>query len=264
MGFWGDELFQSDRDLDTIGHLDWAIGLHDLEEAARTKLSKKSDGEETEGKDDKHDGLYYTVLGGGSHPELVKKHIESTDGFKKEMMRLLEVGKSTTHPFDWENRAYAGLLLGACAMTLGCDIPGFDFKAIMKQLLPLATETSKAQKKQLKKALAKKGGYVPGTPYNFYSAGLCETANLNDMLDAVAKTPHSGDKCGLCGSDEGHCEEAKQDEDPDSKTPLMMCGRCKKQMYCSKYCQKHHWNLHKKVCEKVEMEIEDEDEDESD
>lgn len=38
-------------------------------------------------------------------------------------------------------------------------------------------------------------------------------------------------KCIMCGNDTN-----------------VRCGRCGVMPYCSKFCQKKHWKLHKKVC----------------
>jgi len=29
---------------------------------------------------------------------------------------------------------------------------------------------------------------------------------------------------------------------------LFYCGRCEEKLYCSKQCQKNHWEIHKQVC----------------
>jgi len=42
-------------------------------------------------------------------------------------------------------------------------------------------------------------------------------------------------KCGKCG-------------DFETGTKFKVCGRCRKEPYCSRECQKEDWNFHKQLC----------------
>jgi hypothetical protein len=42
------------------------------------------------------------------------------------------------------------------------------------------------------------------------------------------------------------CEESPK----NAELKLSRCGACKKVAYCSKGCQKAHWNVHKQQCAK--------------
>lgn len=114
-------LFQSDHDFDMLGEMSHEAGLTKLEEDAQARAK-------AEGKSDKEvNSICYTIYGNDcSDPELVRKHLDSgvlVDMIaKKESKMLSKLTGSLDQRLDYLARDpyYAYVLLGACAMTLGC------------------------------------------------------------------------------------------------------------------------------------------------
>ncbi|KAJ4384597.1 hypothetical protein N0V86_000197 [Didymella sp. IMI 355093] len=71
MGAWDHDLFQSDNDFDTVDELAHEMDLSKLEE--ELWASAKAGGKSDEGVDK----IYLSIYGGGSHPEVVRKHLDS-------------------------------------------------------------------------------------------------------------------------------------------------------------------------------------------
>lgn len=171
---------------------------------------------------------------------------------------------------DYPAPAYILVILGACAMTLGCSLaPSFaDWLSANFEEVGLMRDGLV----QMRTAL--NGGFNNGVPYDFGSKGLMETmdnggppmedrifpnmmnveapgamftaAGMRDMSAHLAKARAAGDwdtsstVCGNC--------KAKENKQGG---PLLTCSRCMKKKYCSKDCQKVHWNKHKIICEKA-------------
>ena len=167
---------------------------------------------------------------------------------------------------------YAYVLLGACAMTLGCHLPE-PYVAMLKKVYDQGGLMPDAQR-QMKKALFGPDGYQNGVPYDFKSLSLEEQADANGKIPGGNKPNHFGfvgmnvlepghlfntgmttcktsavikelrskynnpDACGECAARQGQDGAA-----------LLQCARCKDRRYCSTACQKNHWKVHKKVCQ---------------
>lgn len=217
--------------------------------------------------------LTSTPGGGGDAQEEIRAHLESgvlETLFAKKEQEMLHPPKHAWLP------DYQFVLLGACAMTLGCRIPP-RYKTLMQKHF-LHVGILETGERQLFKALNGPDGYKEGVPYEFEVPADVEAAYEAEMQRREAAggfvmmnvpAPHSlfggppknktlraameegkfgQASCGGCGADE------KEDGGP-----LLRCAKCKKRGYCSVGCQKEHWKLHKKVCVAVEADGEKED-----
>ncbi|XP_014561768.1 hypothetical protein COCVIDRAFT_33375 [Bipolaris victoriae FI3] len=259
MGAWGYCLFQSDNDLDIVSEMSDEAGLTKLEEEAQAPHS-----------------IYYTIYRNiCSDPELVRKHLDSgvlVDMIaKKESKMLSELTGSLDQRLDYLTRdpCYAYVLLGACAMTLGCQLPD-AYVSMLKKVYTEGGLMPDAQR-QMKKALFGPGGYKNGRPYDFGSKTLLETANAREVEERdtgsqgfvmmnvlspggiwntgmttsttslILKEPRAQrnepDVCGGCGADHRAGGNA-----------LLTCSKCHNRKYCSIECQKKSWKVHRKVC----------------
>lgn len=77
--------------------------------------------------------------------------------------------------FYLQDPCYVYLLLGACAMTLGCRLPE-PYTAMLKMVYTEGGLMPDALK-QMRKALFGPNGYNNGIPYDFESKDRLETAN---------------------------------------------------------------------------------------
>ena len=167
---------------------------------------------------------------------------------------------------------YIFMLLGACAMTLGCTIPK-RYKTTMQKVYMCVGLPSDALV-QIKKALKGPNGYKDGKPYDFESPGLVETAN-SERVDAkpnamgftslnvwgpgtLLYNPPMGSTAGLEELKAARANESKYSKDvcggcgakeAAGGGELQSCGICKARKYCSKECQKKQWKFHQEVCE---------------
>ncbi|KAF2623470.1 hypothetical protein BU25DRAFT_434264 [Macroventuria anomochaeta] len=243
IGAWGYGLFQLDNDFDTLSELGHDMGL--------TKL------------DDKEvDSIYLSIYGGASHHEVVRKHLDSgvlADFVKVKEAKMLSIPNSSQDQqleYLFRYPCYGYVLLGACAMTLGCHLP----ESYIDML-----------KIQIHKALFGPDRYRDGEPYDFESEGLIETTNAmtddsNDELNGLGckglnvirpggifntgmgnstdsviikelrSKLHSPNACAECSTRHGSDGSA-----------LLQCARCKERKYYSVICQKKHWKIHKKL-----------------
>jgi hypothetical protein len=172
--------------------------------------------------------------------------------------------------------SYKLIILGACAISLGCTLPD-AFKTWLEHAHDKVNLMPKGVR-QLSKALYGPDGAVPGKPFDLGSAGLIATMEgarddedellfpnsngafqmLNTSSPFSLLTPESAqsiskdlqaqrqeskfaeDLCNGCG--------AKQ---AANGVPLLTCGKCKKRRSCSKACQKKMWKVHKVLCKKT-------------
>jgi hypothetical protein len=262
-------LFQSDHDFDIIDDLNHEAGLSKLMEEAQSFA--KTAGEDEKDIDDIHYSIYAHYC---SNPDLVRKHLDS--GLlvkmiaKKEATMLAMPAKERELEFALQDPCYVYVLLGACAMTLGCQLPE-RYIAMLKKVYTKGGLMPDALK-QMKKALADPNGYRNGEPYDFESKSLVETANSDDREDEKPSTfgffsmnvpspgglfdtgmgsssasaiikdlrnkPNKPNVCAGCGTDSAKGGQT-----------LLVCSRCKDRKYCSLECQKLHWKVHKKLCE---------------
>jgi len=102
-----------------VGH---EAGLTKLEEEAQAKAKAA-------GKSEKEIGsIYYSLYGNGSpRDDIVRKHLDSgalvNHIAKKEATLLAMPTKDREIEYHLQDPCYAYVLLGACAMTLGCRLP---------------------------------------------------------------------------------------------------------------------------------------------
>ncbi|KAJ4309525.1 hypothetical protein N0V94_008890 [Neodidymelliopsis sp. IMI 364377] len=273
MGAWGYGLFQSDNDFDTLSELGDEMGLTKLEEemCAAAKAAGKTAKEV--------DSIYLSIYGGGSHPDVVRKHLDSgvlANFVKVKEAKMLSIPDGTQNQqleYMFRDPCYTYVLLGACAMTLGCQLPD----AYLTMLKVVYTEGGLMPDavKQMHKALFGPNGFKSGEPYDFESKSLIEQANAMDeeeedsdddsngrgfklmnvmslggifntgmsnstnsvIMRELRNKLHTPDTCAGCSA--RHVSDG---------SALMQCGRCKDRKYCSFECQKTHWKIHKKLC----------------
>lgn len=266
-------LFQSDHDFDTLSELGHEMGLTKLEEdmQAAARAAGKSEEEV--------DRIYLSIYGGGSHPEVVRKHLDSgvlADFIKVREAKMLSIPDGTQDQqleYLFRDPCYLYVLLGACAMTLGCHLPE-SYMAMLKKVYTEGGLMPDALK-QMRKALFGPGGFKNGEPYDFESKSLVEQANANAIADDSDDKPngsgwrfmnvlspggifntgmgdsttslvmkelrsklHNPNVCAECSVRHGQGGQA-----------LLQCARCKDRKYCSIGCQKKHWKVHRRVCE---------------
>jgi len=268
-------LFQSDHDFDIVENLTSEAGLYKLEEDAKAIAKAK-------GKSEKDvDGVSYLIYAPAcSDPGSVRKHLDGgilVDLIAKKETKMLAVPsghKDEMLEYLMEDPCYVYVLLGACAMTLGCPLPD-AYVAMLKKVYTEGGLMPDAQR-QMKKALFGPDGYVNGVPYDLESKSLVEEANarpsqksngpgfeiMNVMspgglfntgmttssTSAVIKElrdqRNKPDACGNCGVK--HRSEGQA---------LLKCSKCKNRSYCSAECQKKAWKVHKKVCEPTKVSL---------
>ncbi|KAF3047236.1 hypothetical protein E8E11_007961 [Didymella keratinophila] len=159
MGAWGHGLFQSDNDLDTVSELGHEMGLSKLEEDMEATAKAEGKSEEEVRK------IYLTICGGGSHRET----------WETNMLTVPNGSKDQQLEYLFRDPVYYYVLLGACAMTLGCHLPD-SFLNMLKIVYTESGFLSPALK-QLHKALFGPKSFKNGEPYDFESKSLVETAN---------------------------------------------------------------------------------------
>ena len=188
------------------------------------------------------------------------------------LARLLvrQQAKLRTSYNEYNRDGYTFILLGACAMSLGCKLPEATVCLMKKHYNNVGL--MRGAKKQMERALDEKTGYKNGKAWDFGSKGLRETMesggppkedrlfpnamNVEEpgatstataglgrklaeqlaLVNAMEETKHGRDVCGSCGAKEGK-----------NGSELLNCGRCKSRKYCNKACQVEHWNLHKMI-----------------
>lgn len=268
----GAGLFESDNDLDTVSEMGHAMGLSKLEDEikAAAKAAGKSDSEV--------DRIYLSIYG-GSHPDVVRKHLDSGVlanfiGVKEARMMKIPTGSvDELAEYMFRDPCYEYVLLGACAMSLGCQLP----KSFLDMLKIVYTEFSimPGSLRQIRKALFGPGGFENGEPYDFESKDIIETINSTPdkpadgrafsmvnvfppggglfstgvgdsaksmVLKELRDKYHKPDVCASCSKRRGK-----------NGGELLQCSKCKDRKYCSFDCQKKHWNVHKKVCQPVDV-----------
>lgn len=286
MGAWGLGLFENDHDYDRVSELDEEAGLHALEDEAKKRSKQQqhfpamkgdgstkqsgnntSENNATEAQGDSDDFSTLSMCGGlCADIPLVREHLDSGV--------LLKLIKGKTAKMDAASdewglswAVYDLVLLGACAMSLGCKIPDVFKSLLIKHYL--SSELQRDALLQMQVALDDSPKrYKEGEPYDFSPRGIEEMAELAaehksdllfprgreyQMLNMAApfgmhRNPNqappkefAADVCGGCGAKERH--------DGD---PLLSCGKCKTRKYCGKVCQQAHYKRHKPSCKATE------------
>jgi hypothetical protein len=248
--FW-----ESEWDLDLVSDFYEPAGLAALEgkakEKAKQKQAQSKDGSASKtdnpaGVDEDDD---YPILSLHASQcadiDLVREHLDG--GVLRELVKQWKAkmeGNDDDDKLAAFHRGYYGyqfMLLGACAMTLGCKLE-CDFK----ELLIKRYRTSGLMRDALymmQLALGDGPDRYKDTPYDFWSKGLVGADPEEYEEDETAKPPFIGrkvwptDVCGGCGA-----------EDRLDGEPLLACGKCKRQKYCSRVCQQARFEQHKRVC----------------
>lgn len=311
-GAWGLGLFQSDYDYNIIQELNHEAGLWDLEEAdakpSKTgvyieALRKAGRGEEgpdyVRNIEHKHadettatkkpNEIYYSIYAKlCSDPKRVKAYLEDSGALAKMIRDRLARLNAPDPKKDAFRPGYVVVLLGACAMTLGCNLP-VEFFQHLRASYAHRTRVGLMRDAitQMSKALFGPNGYSNGKPYNFGRKGLDATVNTGGpaLADRYFPTmPNVPSPSGILpqellaqacvtgnfGNHEvtgqylmkkfetSRGEEANYDENECGGCgvkngmkgkKLVLCARCKGRRYCGKECQKKDWPKHQVVCQ---------------
>lgn len=225
--------------------------------------------------------IYLDIRGVGCHSDVVRKHLNSgalADCIKVWETKMLAIPNGSEDDddfYDMRGPCYTYILLGACAMELGCHLPE-SFLDMLKIVYTEGGFLAEALE-QLHKALFGPDGFKNGQPYDFESKGLIDT-----MSDAMSSDAMGGpgsmfgpsrsnsidptilkelrDKSGTNSvystilkelrdkrHNPGVCAECSASHG-EGGSALLLCARCKDRKYCSSVCQKKHWKIHKKLC----------------
>ncbi|KAK5128910.1 hypothetical protein LTR85_000243 [Meristemomyces frigidus] len=314
-GAWGLGLFQSDYDYDIISELNddaglWALEADDakqgkvgvyvemIEKAGRGEASaqdvrnlehKRADETLATKKPNK---IYYSMYAKlCSDPERVKTYLENSGVLNKLIRDRLARLSAPDATKDTFRPGYVVVLLGACAMSLGCNLPVEFFHHLR---ISYAHRTRVGLMRdaitQMSKALFGPNGYTNGKPYDFGSKGLDAVVNtggpsladryfpiminvpspsgtLPQELLAQACVAGRFDNYEVTAQylmkkfDMSKGEETVYGEDQcggcgvkkgAEGKGLVLCGRCKGRRYCGKECQRKDWVKHKVVCQASE------------
>jgi hypothetical protein len=256
MGAWGYNFFESDGDLDAVSELDYAAGLNALEDEAKEMVKQKRAQNGIPEPDPDYECSPISMFAGlcedDSLVTLVRDHLEA--GVLRTLIAEKKAKLSTPangNPFAAHNKSWAHydfMLLGACAMSLGCKLPK-DFKQLLIKK-HCDTRLKRDAFRSMQLALGDGPNRYKGVPYSFGSKGLLEMVNSRedgedeedeDDADpfAIKMKEFPADVCGGCGAADRLDGEA-----------LLSCNKCKAKKYCSKVCQKAHLKQHKSVCKK--------------
>lgn len=281
MGAWGLGLFESDHDHDRISYMDDQADLYDklidkaLKRAkkAKSKAAKKANATKstsatakTEPAEEPNLSLFAQAC---EDVYLVREHLDSgalqalVDHYQAAMDEKSEILKSKDVSEDdhvmaedeLDRAVYDFVLLGACAMSLGCRITN-----AFKDVLITRYRTTQLQRDALGQMQIALGDgpnrYRDGIPHQF--AGLEELPGDREREDRIypnsmlinvwapfgmlrdtriEKREYPADVCGACGA-----------KDRLDGQPLLSCGKCNTKKYCGKVCQKAHFKQHKRVC----------------
>ncbi|KAK4545248.1 hypothetical protein LTR36_003428 [Oleoguttula mirabilis] len=314
-GAWGLGLFQSDYDYDIIQELSQEAGLWLLEadDAKQGKVGvyieaiEKADrgeanaqgirnlehkrADETEATR-KPNEIYYSIYAKlCSHPKRVKAYLENSGMLNKLIRDRLARLNAPDAKKDTFRPGYAVVLLGACAMSLGCNLP-VEFFQHLRASYAHQTRVGLMRDAitQMSKALFGPNGYSNGKSYDFGSKGLDFTVNTGGpsfadrYFPSMINVPSPAGtlpqemlaQACLAGKFDNYevtaqylmkkFEMSKGAESVygadecggcGSKvglegTVLVLCGRCKGRKYCGKACQKKDWLKHKVVCTALE------------
>lgn len=203
--------------------------------------------------------------------EAVRKRLDS--GILYKMLAKAQAKLRPSYSGEYDADGYKFILLGACGMSLGCELPDSTLALMRKHYQNVGL--MRDAKKQMEKALDEETGYKIGIPWDFGSLGRKEMhesgqfaaeedriypgmINVEEPGSRAVKSPaetmrkfqeqlamlniceemkHMGHVCGECGAENGK-----------NGGQLLQCAKCKKRKYCSTECQTKHWKHHKLMC----------------
>ena len=264
MGAWGYNFFESDHDYDLVADMYEPAGLaapeNKAKERAKQKQSKSKKGNASKSDRDDDFPLLSLYAGHCADIDLVREHLDGGVLRKLITEKKGKIDTAGNDKFGLSWAVYEFVLLGACAMTLGCKIPD-DFKELLIANYR-STELQRDSLHSMQLALGDGPDRYRNMPYDFGSKGLVEMINSRDpkedkksdrgYIGVNVPAPfglfsnskpgplkdYPADVCGGCGA-----------KDRLDNQLLLCCGKCKVKKYCGRVCQQAHFKQHKRVCE---------------
>lgn len=207
-----------------------------------------------------------------SDPDLVRNHLESSGDLDKLINKWTAMALAPRDQKEWHNPGYKLVLIGACAMMMGCTLKNEFIECLRNVFLKVGLMRDAL--KQVDTALNGPHGFTNGEPYYWGPFGVHDkvkdpqndrfnpnsmfinvpapgpgffvkpdTSALENKIKArmeIIKQEKPDDVCGGCGGTQGKEGQA-----------LLTCAKCKTRKYCTKECQKGHWATHKQLCAKL-------------
>ncbi|KAK7924941.1 hypothetical protein PG985_006995 [Apiospora marii] len=154
-------------------------------------------------------------------------------------------------PISHQSRPRMAVILVILAMRLGAKVDG-EYMNLMHTLAPHLRNMFE----QLQLVTALDEYKNNGTPWILGSKNREETEKAKEVgrtcYDAgdeffYSGLGHSADEKPSSHTCSKYCWSCRVDEND-----LFRCTKCNMARYCSKNCQKHDWDIHRTVCEKLE------------
>ncbi|KAK5137244.1 hypothetical protein LTR08_000214 [Meristemomyces frigidus] len=271
---WGEGLFENENDLEVIRYLDREMGVNDLEHKANTATATGREKGTNDGVAALRYSVYAPSCSNKDAAEAVKKHLDA-GALKLMCTKMVACYFNPLKPSDYTCHGHLAIILGACAMTLGCKldgIPGYkmffgSYSSFLGGIYEPAPLMDKA-KGQMHKALyevmiarvaagittplhkekfAGNGqGMMGGLPIGYKSARDSAKAPLVGMAMSMVgpcdkEDMGYGGHAGCAGQGCGRGQVV-------NGGGLLQCGKCGEVKYCSRECQKKDWRRHKVCC----------------
>ncbi|KAK5117762.1 hypothetical protein LTR85_008737 [Meristemomyces frigidus] len=180
---WGEGLFQNKNDVDVVNYLNREMGVVELEQRARKVAAEGKKGSNSNDGPDAAEvrySVYARFCSSEEAIEAVRKHLDAgplAQMCAKMVARFFNPLKLS----DYTCKGHLPVLLGACAMSLGCKldgIPGYKmysntYREFLSGIYEPAPFMDKAME-QMYSALHGPVAYVDGTPYDFGSLTCAE------------------------------------------------------------------------------------------
>jgi hypothetical protein len=189
-GAWGSNFFESDLDCDIVLEMNKAVGIHVLEDKARVRLEKECAryGGPMPDMDDPLSGgkcPFLSIFGGHCADmclrPMVRKYMEAgplqklIDEKKAKMeVALADDEEMTDYTQSMSYAVYELVILGACAMSLGCKLPD-DFKELLIKKYR-TTELQRDALHVMELALGDGPRRYKTVPYSFGSKNISQMA----------------------------------------------------------------------------------------